>query len=371
MSILEDYQSHLSKFKIKWGIHLRERMITLKFLETKITSETMYSLLPDYINLVLGKTRIPRQEFLERLLAVCAVDDEIGADGLISSVNRFYGKPIDDVWQKILKNLGVSQEAESDESCLSKMQKERIIVDVMLICLKQKGYEIACSLNSKAGKEVSELLEISDIAFTPEDKDENSVVKSLNSIRNIFYCDEDTLKLLSKYNFVLTQIYKPERISEYSGVCNFDEWQKSVKKIQFYSGDIDNLSNIEKDFVSTYFSVEDSISARQIYSDSIEDYKRYWIQSLFQLTFQVAEAAYAESPSITNSKLETLHRLYPVNISVGYFEDNLLSDKLMKIFVNNSNVNNDDIVKILEIISVLINKNSLNVAEIRSIIERR
>lgn len=330
----------------------------------------MYSLLPDYINLVLGKTRIPRQEFLERLLAVCAVDDEIGANGLVSSVNRFYGSPIDDVWRKILKSLGVS-DIESDESCLSKLQKERVIIDVMLICLKQKGYEFNCSLNSKAAKEVSELLEISDIAFTPEDKDENSVVKSLNSIRNIFYCDEDTLKLLSKYNFVLTQIYKPERISEYSGVQNLSRWQETVKKIQFYSGDIDKLSNIEKDFVSTYFSVEDSISARQIYSDSIEDYKRYWIQSLFQLTFQVAETAYAKSPSITMDKLETLHRLYPVNISVGYFEDNLLSDKLMKIFVNNSDINNDDIVKILEIISVLINKNPLNVAEIRSIIERR
>lgn len=342
----------------------------MKFLETKITSETIYSLLPDYINLVLEKAQILKQDFLERCLAICAVDDEIGAGGLVSSANRFYGSPIDAIWQKILKSLGVS-DIESDESCLSKLQKERIIVDVMLICLKQKGYEFNCSLNSKAAKEVSELLEISDIAFTPEDKDENSVVKSLNSIRNIFYCDEDTLKLLSKYNFVLTQIYKPERISEYSGVQNLSRWQENIMKIQFYSGDIDKLSNIEKDFVSTYFSVEDSITARQIYSDSIENYKRCWIESLIQLIFQVAEAAYAKSPSITMDKLETLHRLYPVNISVGYFEDNLLSDKLMKIFVNNSDINNDDIVKVLEIISVLINRSPLNVAEIRSIIERR
>lgn len=343
----------------------------MKFLETKITSETIYDLLPDYINLVLEKTQILKQDFLERCLAVCAVDDEIGANGLVSSVDRFYGKPLDDMWRKILKSLGVSQEAESDESSLSRLQKERVIIDVMLICLKQKGYEFNCSLNSKAGKEVSELLEISDIAFTPEDKDENSVIESLNSIRNIFYCDEDTLKLLSKYNFVLTQIYKPENISEYSGVQNLSRWQENIMKIQFYSGDIDKLSNIEKDFVSTYFSVEDSITARQIYSDSIENYKRCWIESLIQLIFKVAEAAYAKSPSITMDKLETLHRLYPVNTTVGYFEDNLLSDKLMKIFVNSSDINNDDIVKILEIISVLINKNSLNVAEIRSIIERR
>lgn len=342
----------------------------MKFLETKITSETIYNLLPDYINLVLGKTRISRQEFLERLLAVCAVDDEIGADGLVSSVNHFYGKPIDDIWQKILKSLGVS-DIESGESCLSEMQKERIIVDVMLICLKQKGYEFNCSLNSKAGKEVSELLEISDMVFTLEDKDENSVIESLNSIRNIFYCDEDTLKLLSKYNFVLTQIYKPENISEYCGVQNLSRWQENIMKIQFYSGDIDKLSSIEKDFVSTYFSVEDSITARQIYSDSIEDYKRYWIQSLIQLTFQVAETAYTVSPSITINKLEALHRLYPVNTAVGYFEDNLLRDKLMKIFVNNSDVCSNDVIKVFEIISVLIDKKPLNVAEIRSIIERR
>ena len=337
------------------------------FLDIEITTKNMYVLLSDYLDFILNKVQRTEDEFIDICFAICASDENIGTSSLKHDNNTQYGVSENDIWQRIVNQCKISNLKSSIEQ-LPRVQKERIIVDAMIMCLKLSNYDFRCSYNSKASKVVSSILGVKDITFTLDDKDEGDITESLRIIQSLFHSDlegKDALRELSRYNALLSELCDKRDTTMYFGVLNIDTWYQSVKKMPFYSADVSSLTDSEKAFANTYFSIVDDISCRETFAKEIEEYKKYWMQEVVRLTFMVAEEAYKESPSITINKLEELQPLAPI-YGVNIYEDGLVADKLMQIFVNGSykEFKDDDMNKVLTIISVLVNKRPVTIAEL-------
>lgn len=356
------------------------------FLRTVITKENVYELLPDYLELVMSRTDVSAPEVVDMCLAICAADENVGTNRLELDIDKFFGIPVDDIWSRILILCGVS-EIKSNADCLPRVQKERIIVDVMIMCLRMKGFDFRGSYNSEVSKEVAYELGIKEVAGISDNRNEQDVADSLRRIQSLLYEqvqeetsdfdneDEgrDILRKLSRYALVLSKIFNPNRVTIYYGVSNIRGI--SIRQIPFYIEDMSKLTEEEKEFVRTYLIVEESISARAEFLENIESYRDEWLQALVQLSFDIAERAYGKSPSIAVDKLRGIKKLYPIgvfNLEINMPDNDLIAEELMELYAADSmhRFTDEDINKVLAVISILVNKKPVDFEKIKDFVGR-
>ena len=354
-------------------------------LKETITDTNLYDLLPDYLGVVIEKSSIPENEVLDMCLAICAADKNVGTNRMELSIDKFFGLSADATWRDILSKLGVSHISGS-EKCLPRVQRERIIVDTMIMCLRLKNYKISCSYNSEASKKVSTILGITNATGTLDDKSEQDIVESLRKIQQLFdtgVCSEDTgsdsfqvaqelLSQLSKWNKFLLELAVPEQISVYFGSLKFDiceEMKKNTELLVFNAKDLEKLNMAEKSFVEKYFVVSNDEKAQKQFIEGINRYKAVWVSSLVQLSYSLADLAFKESPSVTVAKLDSMITLSPICVGLeeirvfeNCYADSIVYERLSSIYKDDSmhQFKDESAEQIFALITLLINKRPVN-----------